>query len=327
VDGKTGVRSVISDFNDRSEGPGTGTHASLMGVAVGRGQIFVTDGYAGLFIVDPHTGHRRFIPFYDGSITGQFSPGLAVDTSGRVLGNLQIAPAGNTNSWYDSTVVRVVPQTDKRAVVTDLPSTSCCQINDLALEQATAAHAEDAIFITTAPHPSGTGISAIYRVNTVTGDRSRVSNLSDATQGVVIDLSCAIGLAVEHSGSVLANSGGCLPGNRNLLVRIDPKNGHRTIASDFDNSARGPVGQYLSGVGVQHSGQIIVGAYNPKTLAYSLYRVDPGTGQRMLFSDFANPKQGPKLASTNYLAVVPHDAGFCSPPPAGAYVTPFGATH
>ena len=55
VDGKTGVRSVVSDFSNSSQGPVNGPNPSLSGVAIGHGQIFVTDRYVGIFRSDPHT--------------------------------------------------------------------------------------------------------------------------------------------------------------------------------------------------------------------------------------------------------------------------------
>lgn len=320
VDGKTGVRSVLSDFSDDSQGPGNCCQPSLTGVAVGQGQIFVTDTYSGLFLVDPRTGHRSLMKFYEGAITGNLG-GVAVDAFGRVVASLQIAK----NGGYDSAVVRINPRTGRRVIVTDIPSSSDYAITDVTLEQPTAKHPEGAILIATAARSGESpGVPAMYRVNPVTGDRSVLSWFDIPAQGVVADLRCAVGLAAEHSGTILANAGGC-DYERNLLVRVDPRSGYRTIVSDFDNPDRGPVGEFLAGAGVQRAGDVIVGAYDPTTGAYDLYRVNPQTGRRILFSNSMNPRQGPKFNSVSYLAVVPHNAGFCPPPPEGSFINPFGS--
>ncbi|REG48762.1 hypothetical protein B0G80_5050 [Paraburkholderia sp. BL6669N2] len=58
VDPKTGVRTVISDFLDPSEGPVD--RSFLAGVAIGRRQIFVTAATTGVYAVDPRTGNRTW---------------------------------------------------------------------------------------------------------------------------------------------------------------------------------------------------------------------------------------------------------------------------
>ena len=316
VDGKTGVRWVLSDFLDESEGPGNCCLPSLSSVAVGRGQIFVTDATVGLFIVDPRTGHRRVMRFYEGTITGNLTFGAAVDAFGRVVANLDLYTG-------DSAVVRVNPFNGRRAIVTEIPSSSCCGITDLTVEQPTLKRPEGTILIAESIGiGGGIGLPRIVRVDPVTGERSLLSDFDMPEQGVVADLTCSVGLTVEHSGTILANAGGCHY-ERNLLVRIDPKSGDRTVVSDFDNPDRGPVGASLHGAGVQRAGDVIVGASDPTTGAFNLYRVNPQTGRRVLFSDSTNSRQGPKFHDIRYLAVVPHNAGFCAPP-SGAYVSPFG---
>jgi len=122
------------------------------------------------------------------------------------------------------------------------------------------------------------------------------------------DLSFSTGLAVEASGKILVASGGSVLAPRNLLFRIHPKTGKRTVLSDFDNPAQGTLGQSLRGVAVEESGKIIVGVgkigHADATL---LFRVNPKTGQRALLSDSDNPAQGSPFSALVYIAVVPKD--------------------
>ncbi|MFL9913722.1 NHL repeat-containing protein [Paraburkholderia sp. RL17-337-BIB-A] len=318
VDPVTGVRSVISDFSNPAQGP-LGQQA-LTGVAIGRGQIFVTDLFTGIFGVDPRTGNRALLSnFNQGAVQGNLYTGLAVDAFGRVVANLQGAHYG---------VVRVAPRTDTRVIVSDFANQAqgtvltCCQITDLTLGQA------GAILIGTNHITGAGGQSAIYRVNPVTGYRTLLSDFTNPAQGAdVVDLSFSVGLAVERSGQILANSGGSIYAPRNLLLRINPITGNRTLLSDFDSPQQGTLGVFLKGLAIEKSGTIIVGAGIAGAAdATQLFRVNPRTGRRVLFSDSTNPRQGPSFGVVTYIAVAPDNEGFYALPPANLFDSPFGPT-
>jgi sugar lactone lactonase YvrE len=315
VDPVTGVRSVISDFSNPAQGPLS--QQALTGVAIGQGQIFVTDLFTGIFGVDPRTGNRTLVSnFNQGAVQGNLYYGLAVDAFGRVVANLQGAHYG---------VVRVAPRTDTRVIVSDFANQAqgtvltCCQITDLTLGQA------GAILIGTNHITGAGGQSAIYRVNPVTGYRTLLSDFTNPAQGAdVVDLSFSVGLAVERSGQILANSGGSIYAPRNLLLRINPITGNRTVLSDFDNPEQGTLGS-PNGLAIEKSGTIIVGAAVAAS-GTQLFRVNPRTGRRVLFSDSTNPRQGPSFGAITYIAVAPDNAGFYPPPPANLFDSPFGPT-
>ena len=157
-------------------------------------------------------------------------------------------------------------------------------ITDLAIERL------GTILIGTA-RGSGQPDSAIFRVDPVTGKRRLLSDFADAAQGAdVADLWFSKGLAIETSGQILAASGGSIAAPRNLLLRIDRNTGKRTVLSDFDNPEQGNLGVNLAGVALEKSGNIIVGATSdPSVATFSLFRVQPKTGQRALLSDSNNP--------------------------------------
>ena len=325
VDPLTGVRSVISNFSNPSQGP-LGQNA-LSGVAIGQGKIFVTDLFTGIFSVDPATGNRILVSnFNQGAIQGVVGYDVAVDAFGRVVVPLHpgVLPA--------DAVVSVFPRTDTRVIVSNLSnaaqgsvSSTCsvltnyaCTINDLAVERLGT--------ILIGLNDDGAH-SAIYRVNPVTGYRVLLSDFNNPAQGpgaTYLGVGYGTGLTVDALGVILANSS-----NPNVwLFRINPITGNRTILSDFGNPAQGPVCAYLFGLGVELSGNIIVGAQGAFNSAISdLFRVNPKTGNRVVLSDSTNPRQGPSFNAITGLAVVPANAGFFAQPPANSFSSPFGATN
>ena len=329
VNPKTGQRIVLSDFGNPKQGKrGSGDFdGGLASVAVGQArQIFVTDMTAGdpvggglhggvIFLVKPRTGKRTVVSdFGQGEIQGLFYYGLAVDAKGRVIVNLDRSglPAFGPRAVVPHfALVRVDPKTDERVLITDLtnPEQGVTEfdrrITDLAIERS------GKILIGTATQ-SGFLNSAIFRVRSVTGNRKLLSDFANATQGAdAADLSFTTGLAIETSGQILvASGGGYIAAPRNLLLRIDPKTGQRTVLSDFDKRTQGPLGAYLYGVAVEKSEAIVVGAsknlVTPDT--YSLFQVNPQTGQRTLLSDADDPTQGTPFMAVTYIAIVPEDS-------------------
>ena len=318
VNPETGQRTVLSDFGNPAQGSlGAG---AVNGVAVGAaGRIFVTDLFAGeplfdggaLFEVDPDTGNRtRLSNFSQGAIHGNLNFGLAVDAKGRVIANLQTFDP----PLYElhQAVVRVDPDTAERTVVTDLTNPAQGEtdpdrfITDLALERS------GKILLGTDVAGLEELDAEILRVHPVTGKRTLLSDFANPTQGADVgDLYFSAGLAVETSGEILVASGNSVVAPRNLLFRIHPKTGQRTVLSDFDDPAQGPLGIGLRGVVLEKTGKIIVGAGDAAIGSSSvtlLFRVDPHTGLRTLLSDSDNPVQGPAFHNVSYIAVVPKDS-------------------
>lgn len=138
--------------------------------------------------------------------------------------------------------------------------------------------------------------------------RQLLSDFTNPAQGAVGGRLIFPGLAVETSGKILVASGpsDLLP--RNLLFRIHPKTGQRTVLSDFDDPTQGTIETDLSGVAVENSRQILVCAHDPNTYAARLFRVNQATGQHTVLSDSDNPAQGPSFLAPTYIAVVPKDS-------------------
>ncbi|WNC94822.1 hypothetical protein RI103_33345 [Paraburkholderia sp. FT54] len=332
VDPKTGARTVISDFLDPSQGPVD--RSLLAGVAIGRGKIYVTAATTGIYAVDPRTGNRTLVSdFTTGAFRGDVF-GSTVDASGRLMTNWAQPQFGGA----PRSIVRIDTRTGTRVVVSDLTNPAqgdvfnCCvaYFTDLALEKTGAIVASVTWFIPVGPSRD---VGDMYRVDPLRGQRSLLSDFTNPAQGAT-GLVPSTGIAIETSGQILVNSHGSAiaPVPKNLLLRIDPNTGNRTVLSDFDNAAQGPLGWRLSGIALAQAGTggIIVGAGDPANRAADptlLFRIDPQTGQRTLLSNSSDPKQGPPFVWIFEIAVVPENAinaGFVATPPTDSFASPFG---
>jgi len=114
------------------------------------------------------------------------------------------------------------------------------------------------------------GLSAVVRVDPVTGDRTIVS---DAGTGAGPALNYPPGIAVEASGDLVV-----IESSLNAVLRVDPVTGDRTIVSDAGTGA-GPAFLSPVGIAVVATGDLVV---TDPTLNVVL-RVDPITGDRTVF--------------------------------------------
>jgi hypothetical protein len=94
------------------------------------------------------------------------------------------------------------------------------------------------------------------------------------------------------------------------LFVVDPTTGQRTMLSDFGNPAQGPTGlaplalvvcNGLAGLG---SSIYVVDNSAGTNNAGAIFRVDPATGNRTLFSDLGNTSQGPGI-NPRSIAIAP----------------------
>ncbi|MGZ8189313.1 MAG: hypothetical protein ACXWTP_10260 [Methylosarcina sp.] len=308
VNPKTGQRSILSDFGNPDQGR-VGS-SDLVGVAVGaERQIYVAEFFPGvLYKIDPNTGNRTVISEF--SDTEGLWYGLAVDTKGRVIADrLRVEPPPIN---VGSVLVRINPNKDKRVVITDIFNPDQGEtaeaddngsgfITDFALGKSGNIFMGAVIFRNDLEQQS-----VIFRVDPTTGERKLLSDFTNPAQGIDVGgLYFVTGMAVDARGKILAASGGEVLAPRNLLFRIEPNTGQRTVLSDFDNSAQGTPGRFFKGVAVEDSGQILVvaskeGIDNPTLL----FRVNPVTGHRIVLTDSENSAQGPLFSTLTSIAIV-----------------------
>ena len=94
--------------------------------------------------------------------------------------------------------------------------------------------------------------------------------------------------------------------------------GVRTLLSDFNNPAQGPLGVDPLSVALEATGDILVADFDAgRKFRGVLFRVDPVSGLRTLLSDFNNRVQGPRgvepagvaLEATDAILVTDEEAG------------------
>jgi len=74
------------------------------------------------------------------------------------------------------------------------------------------------------------------------------------------------------------------------LYKVDPADGFKSGLSFFDDGRQGPLGVQPFGITVDASRQILVADYGAGSNGKgALFRIDPRTGQRLVFHDFGNP--------------------------------------
>jgi len=293
VDPTTGVRTVVSDFNDTSQGP-LGVNPS--GVAVRAGDILVTDAGVGysdidsLFKVDPATGARTILSNFSNPSqgpTGLNPYAITVDASGNIL--VADIDAGTSSRGL---LFKVDPATGVRTVLSDFSNATQGTLG----QQPYGVTVDASGDILVANPRNGPELAFLFKVNPITGVRTVLSNFSDTSQGPTQE--SLIDVTVDASGGILVMDG-------QLLLKVDPITGVRTVLSDFSNATQGTLGFSPFGVTVDASGDILVTDMNAgggSNLGL-LFKVDPITGVRTVLSDFSDTSQGTLGADPSRAAV------------------------
>ena len=217
VDLASGERTVLTDFEDVSQGPAAGPPGGV--VVEASGTILVVDRDGGtkfrgaLLRVDPVSGQRTPVSDFGDAAQGMLgrSPtGLAVEPDGKVLVidppdariiMVAIDPGDDPNKLF-----RVDPNTGSRALVSDFGEAS-------------------------------QGIRAEH------------------PQGVALEPDGSILVIDPGLQDPSLQDAGLLDPSIGALFRIDPVSGIRTLLSDFGDSAQGPTSQDPVAVAVLRGGE------------------------------------------------------------------------
>jgi hypothetical protein len=177
----------------------------------------------------------------------------------------------------------------------------------------------------------------IYRVNPTNGRRTLVGDIASASQSARFlgALSFTGGLAVETSGNILAVDmlgvlTSALPDfGTGSVWRMPRTGGPGFPMSAFNDASQGPLGT-IGGSQGRHiatnaGGTILIAGNQTPNLNATIFRIDPVTGVRTVFSDFANVGQGPtSTASIVDIALLPGQS--TTPPPSGGISLPSGGS-
>jgi hypothetical protein len=143
------------------------------------------------------------------------------------------------------------------------------------------------------------GEDAVFAIDE-NGNRTILSNLGNPALGPVSLASERISVAPGLQGlgtSIYVTDSEAGTNGSGALIRINPQDGTRTIASDFGNADQGQLGEDVSdlvfgGVG---SGNFLITDDSLGTFPTQakLFSVNPGTGQRSVLTDCSNTALGP----------------------------------
>ncbi|MFQ5820582.1 MAG: hypothetical protein ACE5I5_11385 [Candidatus Heimdallarchaeota archaeon] len=199
--------------------------------------------------------------------------------------------AGTNNQ---GALFQVNPATGTRTILTDFGNTAQ---GPLGLDpRGVTVEATGAILVIDQNAGTG-GQGALFRVASVTGVRTLLSDFGNPAQGSLG--SDPYGVVVEAAGTILV-----IDISARALFRVDPTTGVRTLFSDFGDATLGPQGATPADLAVESAGTILVIDWGVGTNGRGgLFRVDPTTGVRILLSDFGNSAKGPLGANPAGVAV------------------------
>jgi DNA-binding beta-propeller fold protein YncE len=238
-----------------------------------------------LFTIDAATGLGTPVVNIDRAL---FS--LAIEPpKAASLAGIVVADPG-AGAFGRGLLFRIDPTTGNRIVITDLNDSAQGPIG----ADPGAVAVEGGGNLLVADNSSGAGFrGTLFRMSPATGIRTVLSDFANAAQGSLG--TDPMGVAIESTGTILVADPGGAQGDPNLLFRVDPATGMRTILSDFTDPGQGPTGENPSGLALDYAGRILVATGQTGTgLRGVLFRVDPATGTRELLSDFGDANQGPR---------------------------------
>ena len=132
---------------------------------------------------------------------------------------------------------------------------------------------------------------ALFMVDPASGERALVSDFGDPTQGP--PGFGPTGLAQESVGTVLVVDVG-QDGTKGVLFRVDLGSGERTIVSDFRDDSQGRLVSTPVALALEPGGTALVADEGEGKIPKSgLFRVDLGSGERTVLTDFEVTSQGP----------------------------------
>jgi len=135
----------------------------------------------------------------------------------------------------------------------------------------------------------------LFSVNPVTGNRTVISDFSNASQGTLGENPS--GVALGPSGEILVLDSDAGTNSRGALFSVNPVTGNRTVISDFGNASQGTLGANLAGVAVvppqPNPGDILVIDQDAWAGGNgALFSVNQFDGSRKVLSNFGISPQG-----------------------------------
>lgn len=289
IDARSGARTILSAFDDPSQGP---LGREPRGVAVSpRGRIFVLDREAGayasfgaVFAVDTR-GRRVVLSDLSDPAqgpTGINPEGIAVARSGLIY--VVDSDAGRDNAGI---VLAIDPRNGARRLVT--------------------AFGDPAQGPALRPDPYGIAVqrdgtllvhdnAALYAVDPDDGRRTVLTVFEDLAFGPRVGNPKAV--VAMPAGDVLVADPDFAPGTRlgggtisGAVLRIDPATGLRTVVSTSADSAQGPLLFGPRALAAAGSRSLYAGCSTPEG-GNGIFAIDVSTGRRTLAAELAPARAG-----------------------------------
>jgi hypothetical protein len=149
------------------------------------------------------------------------------------------------------------------------------------------------------------------------GKRTMLSDFGDPSQGPIgagglqdVAWISSGSPEIKQSILVLDTFAGTFP-TYGVLFAVDPATGNRSILSDFGKWRQGPLGKRQVGIAVVNRKMnngvdiYVIDQYSGTHGHGVIFKVDPATGIRSIFSDFGDLAQGPIATNPASIAVAP----------------------
>lgn len=321
VDAVTGVRTLLSDFGDPSQGTPLG--ATVSGVTVdASGNYVVLDRTGGsngrslIVRVDAATGHRTLVSDLGDATQGPIS---ANPEAVHLLpdGDYFVPEEDHARPGI-AVLYRVDHVTGQRTILNDLTDPSlgptAVQAERGAIELLPGGGYN---ILLTDQNAGSNGQGALFRIDGRTNQRTLLSDLGNPEQGPVQINSEAV--VIERDGNVIVIEG---DNPEASVLRVDPVTGLRTLVSDFGDPSQGPIGISVGETGaIEADGSLILvgnvrvhpegeeeGEHSEEeededVIKRVLLRVNTTTGERVIFSDFGDESQG-LVGGPSHVAVI-----------------------
>jgi hypothetical protein len=244
VNPSTGLRAVVSDFGDETQGPLAGGAASGLALDAS-GEVLVVDGQGGtsargaLFLVNPSTGFRTLLSDFGDRIQGPFgeggASGVVLEASGDILVTDSQAGTNQRGALFG-----ISPSTGSRTIVSDFGDGTQGPFGEGGASGVTVEASGN--LLVTDGNAGTSGRGALFRVSPSTGLRTLVSDFGDGTQGPVGE-GAASGLVADSAGGILLVDAHAGTDLRGALFRVNPSSGARVSTSDFGNATQGTLGE------------------------------------------------------------------------------------
>jgi hypothetical protein len=316
VNGTTGARTVLTDFENSTQGP---VGSSPFGVVARDGDtVYVIDnqglgGNGALFQVRSD-GTRTIFSDFSNASQGPlgFNPvGVALGRRGILVTDKD----AGTNQH--GAVFLVDPVTGGRTILSDFGDSAQGPTGESPTDITRGVGGEILIMDpdggTDIPMDGKTGGNgALFKLDQATGHRILLSDFGDAGQGPTGVNPGGVSLGTAGFALVADTEAGT--GGLGTLFKVDYLTGARTVLSSFGNMGQGAVGADPFFVTLAATGGILVTDYNGGTDIPldghtggngALFSVNPTNGTRTLLSDFGDPAKGPTGVDPVGVAIVP----------------------